>query len=291
VITSATCTLAYSPCPNDTYIFAALALGLLDDVPPVRVALHDIDALNEAAALGEYELVKVSYGAIPHLMDKYRILRAGGALGRGCGPLIVVRESVPADLTGLEGKRIAVPGYRTTAHLLMRLALHGYDIVSQDTVVMRFDEILAAVANGDVDAGLIIHESRFTYERYGLRPVIDLGAWWESLTRLPIPLGAILVHESISAERSLELNDAIRRSLAYARQHDDEVMAYVHRHASEMDEEVMRKHVALYVNEFSDDIGDEGLAAVRELFARAAAAGLAPATVKARFIEKQMHAS
>ena len=179
--------LAYSPCPNDTYIFAALTHGLLDGGPDVRVHLADIEELNNAAARSQFALTKVSYGAIPFLMGRYRILPSGGAVGRGCGPLLVARpaESPPlfADFARL---RIAIPGERTTAFMLLQLALGA----RPKTVQMRFDRIIDAVASGDIDAGLIIHESRFTYRDAGLIAIADLGEWWENMTLLPIPLGA-----------------------------------------------------------------------------------------------------
>jgi 1,4-dihydroxy-6-naphthoate synthase len=168
-------TFAYSPCPNDTYIFAALTNGFLRDAPSVRVRLADIEELNDAASRAEHELTKVSYGAIPYLMRDYRILRSGGALGRGCGPLVVTRPGVVASLPGVRGLRVAIPGERTTAFLMLQLALGG----RPQTTQMRFDRIIAAVASGEFDAGLIIHESRFTYQDAGLQSVADLGDWLE----------------------------------------------------------------------------------------------------------------
>lgn len=277
-------TLAYSPCPNDTYVFAALTNGLLSNGPHAKVALADVEALNEAAARGTYELTKVSYGAIPHLMDRYRILRSGGALGRGCGPLLVVRPQSAAHGKSLRGKRIAIPGERTTAFLLLRLAMHESATLDFAPVAMRFDRIIPAVVAGEVDAGLIIHESRFTYREAGLESVLDLGQWWESLTRLPIPLGAILAREDIGPERMREVDAAIRASLLFARTHEDAIMGYVREHAFEMDEAVMRAHVALYVNEFTEDIGEVGAAAVRELFSRAREAGVLGVSTEPRFL-------
>ncbi len=274
-------TLAYSPCPNDTYIFAALTNGLLADAPRVRVALADVETLNESAARGEYELTKVSYGAIPHLMNRYRILRSGGALGRGCGPLVVARTDRARPLRELRGKRIAIPGDRTTAFLLLRLAMDGGAFTP---VAMRFDRIVPAVEAGDVDAGVIIHESRFTYRDAGLESILDLGEWWESQTGLPIPLGAILVRDDLGDKSARAIDNAIRRSLAFARAHEDAVMGYVREHAFEMDEAVMHKHIALYVNDFSDDVGDAGVDAVCQLFARAAAAGIFEPSTEPRFV-------
>jgi len=264
--------LAYSPCPNDTYIFAALAHGLVADAPRVDVVLHDIEELNTAAREGRYELTKVSYGAIPFLLDRYRLLRSGGALGRGCGPLVVARPG-----TALAGVRsMAIPGQLTTAYLLLRLLLADRKLVMPEIHQMRFDGIIAAVERGDVDAGLIIHESRFTYRDHGLISLIDLGDWWEEVTGRPIPLGGILARRDLPVEECRRIDDAIRRSLEHARAHEDDVIDYVREHAQEMDERVMRNHIELYVNGFSDDLGDEGEEAIRVLLDRATRAGWAP---------------
>lgn len=273
-------TLAYSPCPNDTYIFAALTNRMLEDAPDVRVHLADIEELNESAARAEYALTKVSYGAIPFLMGDYRLLRAGGALGRGCGPLVIARPGEIASLDDLRGKRIAIPGERTTAFMLLQLALG----MRPSTVQMRFDGIIPAVASGEIDAGLIIHESRFTYQEAGLVSVADLGEWWEGTTGMPIPLGGILVRNDIDLERAQEINEAIRASLRFARERQSTVMPYIREHAFEMDDEVMRKHIALYVNDYSDDLGNDGIGAIEELFRRARAARIIPADTTVRIV-------
>jgi 1,4-dihydroxy-6-naphthoate synthase len=277
-------TLAYSPCPNDTFIFAAWTRGLLADAPPVEVALDDVEALNEAARAGRFALTKVSYGAIPYLLGEYRILRAGGALGRGCGPLVVSKPAPDGSLPTLASfgpqARFAIPGTLTTAYLLLRLALPR----PFEVVVMRFDRIVDAVANGEVDAGLIIHESRFTYGRSGLVSVADLGEWWERETGQPIPLGAILARRDLSAERAGEINATIQASLAYAYAHDAAVTPYIREHAFEMSDDVMRAHIALYVNEYSHDLGSSGVAAIDALFARAAAARLIPPGAVPEFV-------
>ena len=278
-----TYSLAYSPCPNDTYIFAALTNGLLDDAPQVGVVLDDVEALNLAAAEGRFALTKVSYGAIGSLVDRYRVLRAGGALGRGCGPLLIARPRdgrAPALDALAHDAVIAIPGTRTTAYALLRLAL-GRDV---RIVEMRFDRIVDAVARGDVDAGLIIHESRFTYQDAGLVAIIDLGAWWETQTGHPIPLGAILVRRDIGDADAHAINAAIRRSLQFARTRDADIIDYVRAHAFEMDDAVMRAHIDLYVNAFSDDLGSDGIAAVEDFFVRGAAAGVLPAGVRPEFV-------
>jgi 1,4-dihydroxy-6-naphthoate synthase len=268
--------LAYSPCPNDTYIFAALTNGLLVDAPHVEVILDDVEALNLAAKEGRYALTKVSYGAIPYLLDGYRILRAGGALGRGCGPLLIAKPTASGEAPALDSfppdAVFAIPGRMTTAYLLLRLALGREPKI----VEMRFDTIVDAVKSGAVDAGLIIHESRFTYQRTGLVSVIDLGDWWEQTTGHAIPLGAILARRDLDDAAAQRVNDAIRESLALARHDESKIIGYVREHAFEMEDDVMRKHIGLYVNEFSDDLGDVGVAAIDDLFARAHAAGYIP---------------
>lgn len=266
---SAPLSLAYSPCPNDTYIFAAWANGLLPDAPAVEVVLDDVEALNHAAREGRYALTKASYGAIPHVSDRYRLLRAGGALGRGCGPLVVAKPTSDGSVPSLRelgrGARYAVPGLLTTAYLLLRLAL-GEEIEARP---MRFDAIVDAVARGDADAGLIIHESRFTYQRAGLACVADLGAWWEASTGHPIPLGAILARRDLDEGTTARIEQTIRRSLDFARAYPETIAPYVREHAFEMEESVMRAHIALYVNEYSYDVGADGAAAIEELFRRA----------------------
>lgn len=272
--------LAYSPCPNDTYVFAALTNAMVPDAPAVTAHLDDIERLNDAAARGEHELTKVSYGAIPFLMERYRILSAGGALGRGCGPLLVALPGeAPPLFSEVAEKRIAIPGERTTAFMLLQLALGR----RPKTVAMRFDRIIPAVASGEVDAGLIIHESRFTYREAGLISIADLGEWWENMTLLPVPLGAILVRDDVDEEAARRLNAAIRASLAFARAHEDRVMPYVREHAVEMNDDVMRAHIELYVNEFTDDLGEVGREAVRALFARAHEAGILRRETQPRF--------
>ncbi len=272
-------TLAYSPCPNDTYIFHAWVHGLLEGAPPVSELLADIDALNAMALRGEPDVVKLSFHALAHVRERYALLHAGGALGRGCGPLLVVRDDSPIGVSEdqpleevLEGAVVGIPGDLTTAALLVRLAAGD----EGRRVVMPFDRIVTAVASGEVDVGAIIHESRFTYRAHGLRAVLDLGDWWEQTTGLPIPLGGIAVRRDLGAGVAVDAERAIRRSLDAARSHPDASAAYIRRHAQEMDPEVCREHIALYVNDFSMDYGPEGREAIRELFSRADAAGIIP---------------
>jgi 5,8-dihydroxy-2-naphthoate synthase len=273
-------TLAYSPCPNDTFIFAAWSNGMLADAPPVRVWLEDVENLNNAALRADHTLTKVSYGAIPLLMDNYRILRAGGALGRGCGPLLVARPGSGTSIEDFQDKLIGIPGEMTTAFMLLRLAMNA----RPQTLQMRFDNIVEAVARGAVDAGLIIHESRFTYKDTGLIQIADLGQWWETETGLPIPLGAILVRNDVNADVAARLNQTIRGSLQYARNNSASVMPYVREHATEMNDRVMKAHIDLYVNEYTDDVGEPGEAAVAELFHRAHRARIIPDRAEAIFV-------
>lgn len=265
--------LAFSPCPNDTFIFHAWTHGLVAGAPATRVTFADVDVTNNAAERGEFDVVKVSYAALPWLLEKYRLLPCGGALGRGCGPLVLTRGDRP-DLTGA---RVAVPGERTTAYLLMRLWAAGQSPASIS--VVPFAQIMPGVRDGRFDAGLVIHEARFTYPRYGLTALADLGAWWESNTGHPIPLGAILARRDTERpELDAELlTGVIRASVDHAFARPQASAAFVAEHADEMDPDVQRQHIALYVNEFSRDLGAEGYAAIRELLDRAHNAGLVPA--------------
>ena len=275
-----TLSLAFSPCPNDTFVFHALTHGLVPDAPPFEVTYADVDVTNTAAAEGAgFDLVKVSYAALPWLLDRYELLPCGGALGRGCGPLVLVAGNSEAGngeaRGGLAGMRVAVPGDRTTAYLLMRLWAAGTGAPASVDVV-PFHEIMPAVAAGRFDAGLVIHEARFTYPRYGLRALVDLGEWWESDTGLPIPLGAILARRGAvdPARAAAWIRESVR--LAWRAPDDPGLRAFVLAHAQEMEPDVADRHIALYVNEFTADLGDEGYGAAEALLGRAAEAGLTP---------------
>ncbi|MDA0336619.1 MAG: 1,4-dihydroxy-6-naphthoate synthase [bacterium] len=265
-----TLTLGYSPCPNDTYIFYALVHGRLEGAPQVHEVLQDIETLNGMASRGELDVVKVSFHALGHLLSDYCLLHAGGALGRGCGPLVVARQPI----TDLATCRVAIPGRMTTAALLVQL--YAPDLT--EVVEMPFHHILEATRAGDVDAGVIIHESRFTYQRLGLQKVVDLGAWWESSTGHAIPLGGIAARRALGTERIAAIDRAVRDSVDYAHAHPDEVRDYVAAHAQEMDREVMEAHIGVYVNNYTLDYGRDGVAAITDLLARAAVAGILPAT-------------
>ncbi|MEU8524523.1 MULTISPECIES: 1,4-dihydroxy-6-naphthoate synthase [Streptomyces] len=267
--------IAYSPCPNDTFVFDAWAHDRVPDAPRLDVTFADIDITNGWAERGdsEHDVLKVSYAVLPWILDEYALLPCGGALGRGCGPLILTREP-GVDLTG---KTIAVPSERSTAYLLFRL--WAADVLPGgvgNVVVMPFHEIMPAVRDGRIDAGLVIHEARFTYQDYGLHCLADMGEHWENTTGLPIPLGAIVAKRSLGEETLRRLAESARTSVRMAWDDPEASRPYVVEHAQEMDPKVADQHIGLYVNEFTADLGENGYAAVRGLLTRAAAEGLVP---------------
>ncbi|WP_406437200.1 1,4-dihydroxy-6-naphthoate synthase [Streptomyces sp. NBC_00631] len=266
--------IAYSPCPNDTFVFDALAHGRIPGAPALDVTFADIDITNGMAERGESDALKVSYAVLPYVLDEYALLPCGGALGRGCGPLVLTREA-GADLTG---RTVAVPSEKSTAYLLFRL--WAADTLADggvgEIVVMPFHEIMPAVRDGKVDAGLVIHEARFTYQNYGLHKLADMGEHWETTTGLPIPLGAIIAKRSLGAETLTRLAGSIRTSVHAAWDDPEVSRPYVMAHAQEMDPAVADQHIGLYVNEFTSELGEDGYAAVRGLLTRAAAEGLVP---------------
>ena len=247
--------LGYSPCPNDTYIFFALTHGF---VPLREIAvsecLKDVETLNQLARLGRLDLTKISYHAYGHVRDNYALLHSGGALGRGCGPVVIA--PTPTEMK----------------NLLLQLYGTGYD----NLLILPFDRIMMALNHGEAAAGVIIHESRFTYQQSGFREILDLGAWWEAETGLPIPLGGILARRDLGAELIGQIDAAIRTSLDYARRHPQAAEDYIKQHAQELDNAVIRSHIDLYVNHFTDNLGPEGIRAVNTLLGRAEKRGLIP---------------
>lgn len=252
-------TFGYSPCPNDTFAFHALTFGLVSAPFRIRPVLLDIEELNQRAKQGEFDLTKLSVGAFASVGTRYKLLRSGAALGHGVGPLVVARES--QEFTTAVARRIAIPGRDTTAFRLLRLAAPALG----DVVELRYDKILRAVADGEVDAGLIIHESRFTYAEHGLTKVIDLGDWWEQHTHLPVPLAGICARNNLDDDTREAVQQAIRASVQYAFDHPEASREYVRMHAQEMSDAVCDQHIALYVNRHSLDVGDDGLAAIQRL--------------------------
>jgi 1,4-dihydroxy-6-naphthoate synthase len=254
-----TLTFGFSPCPNDTFAFHALVHGLVEVPFRVTPVLLDIEELNRRAHEGAFDLTKLSVGAFAAVGPRYRMLRSGAALGHGVGPLVVARA--PMSLAQAVAGRVAIPGRETTAYRLLRLAAPPI----HEAVELRYDRILSAVANGDVDAGLIIHESRFTYADHGLVKVVDLGDWWERETSLPVPLAGICARTDLDAGSVAAAEHAIRASVQYAFDYPEASRAYVRAHSQEMSDAVCDQHIALYVNSHSLDVGDDGLAAIARL--------------------------
>lgn len=269
-------TIGYSPCPNDTFIFYALTHGKID-LPGVELlapVLEDVETLNGWALEHRLDVTKLSFHALGHVLDEYCVLSSGSALGRGCGPLLVARR--PLDLNSAAGYKIAIPGRLTTAALLFRLFLPGTAQELPELVEMRFDTIMNAVQQGQVDAGVIIHESRFTYQQMGLVCLQDLGHWWEQTTGHPIPLGCIAARRSMGRERIAAIDQAIRASIDWAFAHPEQCLPYIREHAQELENRIVQDHIGLYVNDFSRELGVEGMAAIDAFLERGRSAGILP---------------
>src|SRR5688500_4596526 len=266
--------LAFSPCPNDCFMFDAIVNRRIDlEGLEFSIRLADIEALNMAAFAGEVDVTKLSFHAYAYCADQYVLLDAGSALGRNCGPLLISKRPISIDEAAAGILRIAIPGKYTTANLLCGLAFPR----AQDKTELLFSDIETAVLDGRYDAGLIIHENRFTYEEKGLRKIIDLGEFWERETGAPIPLGGIVVRRSQPDDVKARVNRVMRRSVEYAFAHPQASLPFVRAHAQEMSEEVMYRHIDLYVNDYSLDLGVTGKRAIGTLFDRARAAGIVPA--------------
>jgi 1,4-dihydroxy-6-naphthoate synthase len=255
-----TLTLGFSPCPNDTFIFDALVNKKIDtEGLDFDVRLEDVETLNQWALQGRLDISKISYGVLPLILDRYELLDAGGALGKGVGPLLIARRPIPPD--NISECSIAIPGQRTTAHLLFSLAFPA----ARHKEFMIFSGIEDAVLTGKVDCGVIIHENRFTYQDKGLTKLLDLGEFWEKETGAPIPLGGIVLRGGQDPALAVKINTLIRKSLEYAFSHYPELPDYVRDHAQEMDEAVMRQHIDLYVNNYSLSLGHDGEKAIQTL--------------------------
>ena len=253
--------LAYSPCPNDTFIFDAMVHHKVDtEGLEFDVQLHDVEALNLMAFDHKADVTKLSFNAFLHLHEKYALLSSGSALGENCGPLLIVKQNQlkPFDAKSL----VAIPGKYTTANSLFSLAFPE----NTNTKEMLFSDIEKAVLNGDVDAGVIIHENRFTYQDKGLLKLMDLGEYWQEKTQLPIPLGGIVVSKSLDDLVQKKVQRVLKRSIEFAFAQPYESQDYVRQHAQEMDIDVMNSHIQLYVNDYSIELGEKGRKAVRYLF-------------------------
>ncbi|MBA3680292.1 MAG: 1,4-dihydroxy-6-naphthoate synthase [Bacteroidetes bacterium] len=256
-------TIGYSPCPNDCFIFDALVHGKIDtEGLQFEVRLEDVETLNQKALHGYLDITKLSYHAYAYALHHYILLRSGSALGFNCGPLLVHSKKIDLDI---ENMKVAIPGKYTTANLLLSIAFPKLTNKKE----YLFSEIENAVLSGEVDAGLIIHENRFTYMERGLEKIIDLGEYWDALIHAPIPLGGIVIKRDMDPELQQKVNRLIRKSVEFAYANPESCMDYVKAHAQEMSEEVMKKHIALYVNDFSIDLGEQGINAVELLFSKA----------------------
>jgi 1,4-dihydroxy-6-naphthoate synthase len=265
--------VGFSPCPNDTFIFHGIVSGRTP-VPGIRCRplIEDVETLNRLALARRIPVTKISFHAFGRVRADYALLSSGAALGRGCGPLLVRRKAAPPRR--LADSRIAVPGLWTTAVLL--LELHEPRLQPGQLVEMPFHRIMESVERGECDAGLIIHESRFTYGDHGLEAIVDLGQWWEEESGLPIPLGGIIGDRGLGPELLRSVERSLRASVAAARADPAGVRDYVKEHARETADDVVRAHIDLYVNDFTEDLGEEGLRAIEALFEAAAARGVLP---------------
>jgi len=276
-----TLTLGFSPCPNDCFMFDAIVNRRIDlEGLDFSIELADVEALNQAAFAGGVDVTKLSYHAYAYCADAYVLLDAGSALGRNCGPLLISKRPIAPEAVAAGGLRIAIPGAFTTANFLLGLAFPA----AQNKTPVLFSAIEPAVLNGEYDAGLIIHENRFTYEAKGLKKIIDLGEFWERETGAPIPLGGIVVKRSLSDDVKRAVNRIVRRSVEYAFANRSDSLPFVRAHAQEMSEEVMYRHIDLYVNQYSIDLGADGRRAVERLFDRARATGIIPEVRRGLFL-------
>lgn len=266
--------IGFSTCPNDTFIFDALVHGRVDrGALSFETHLADVEELNRMALEARLDITKLSYAAFALVSDRYQLLNAGSALGRGCGPLLIARG--PTSEERWHHMRIARPGRMTTANLLLSHALPD----AKDRTEYLFSQIEDAVLNGDADAGVIIHESRFTYAAKGLHKLMDLGGYWEQTTGQPIPLGGIAIRRELDEDLKIKVDRLVRQSVEHAFAHPQASNGYIMRHAQEMSPEVARQHIDLYVNSHSIDLGTDGRAAVRHLYAQAGLAVAEPVFV------------
>jgi 1,4-dihydroxy-6-naphthoate synthase len=262
-------TFGFSPCPNDTFIFNGLVNGAVTLAGyEIQEQLYDVETLNQMAFEDVLDVTKLSFFAWLMVKDRYRLLASGGALGYGCGPVVISRRRLGVD--DMANCRIVLPGQWTTAHLLFRL----WAPQAHERVFLPYDQIFSALDTGQADCGVIIHESRFVFEQAGFVPVVDLGAWWETQTGLPIPLGCIAAHERLPEALPGQLEAAICRSIALARQEPQAAMPYILAHSQEISPHVLQAHIHTFVNDFSLDLGPTGRAAVAALERKAQQAGI-----------------
>ncbi len=271
--------LGFSSCPNDTFIFDAMIHGKIDtEGLEFELFIGDVEELNRKAFSNELAITKISYNAYTRLTDNYILLDSGSALGENCGPLIIANQEF--SIEDLSAKKIAIPGINTTANLLLSVAFPEV----KNKVEMIFSDIEKSVIDGSVDAGLIIHESRFTYEAKGLKKIIDLGEYWENLTNTPTPLGGIIARRDLGTELLQKINRVLKRSVQFAFDNPKSGIDFIRQHSQEMSEEVMYKHIGLYVNHYTLDLGEDGRKSVETLFNKAKQLGLIGAIEKDLFL-------
>ena len=274
-------TLGFSPCPNDTFIFDALVNKRIDtEGLDFYVQLGDVETLNTKAFKAELDITKLSYHAFAYMTDNYQLLHSGSALGNNCGPILIAKSEIANSKYEIANMKIAIPGKYTTANFLLGIAFPD----AKNKTEMVFSEIENAVLEGKVDAGLIIHENRFTYQSKGLKKLIDLGEFWESKTGLPIPLGGIAIRKSLPSEVKLKVEKLIRKSIEYAFANPEASKEYVRCHSQEMEPSVIQSHINLYVNNYSINLGVEGEKAVKEMYAIGKETGIIPEMPDAIFV-------
>jgi len=274
-----TISLGFSSCPNDTFIFDAMIHGKIDtEGLDFELFIGDVEELNRKAFSNELAITKISYNAYTRLTNNYILLDSGSALGENCGPLIIANKDF--DIKELPNKKIAIPGINTTANLLLSVAFPE----AKKKEEMIFSDIEKSVIDGSVDAGLIIHESRFTYEEKGLKKIIDLGEYWEELTNTPTPLGGIIAQRALGNEMLQKINRILKRSVQFAFDNPKSGLDFIRQHSQEMSEEVMYKHIGLYVNNYTLDLGEAGRKSVETLFNKAKQLGLIAAIEKDLFL-------
>lgn len=267
-------TLGFSPCPNDTFIFDAMVNGKIDTCGiEFDYIMEDVETLNVWAEQGKLDITKLSYNTFIHTVHHYALLHSGSALGEGVGPLLVSKK--PLDLADAQNFRIAIPGFNTTANLLLSLAFPQ----AKNKHELLFSEIEAAVLNDEFDAGLIIHEGRFTYQNKGLTKLVDLGDWWEKNMNAAIPLGGIVMRRSFDKEICALVDKIIKESIAWSWKQYPGLSPFITSNAQEMEESVMRKHIQLYVNDYTTDLGEVGRNAIITLFQKANEAGILSGTM------------
>lgn len=273
-------TLGFSPCPNDTFIFDALVHHKIDTGDyTFEVVMEDVEALNKMARAGKVDITKLSFHAYAYASADYILLNAGSALGKGCGPLLISKDPIP--VSRVQDCVVGIPGRMTTANLLFSLAFP--DAITKKELL--FSHIEQELLDDRIDAGVIIHENRFTYEGKGLQKIMDLGAYWESNYQVPVPLGGIAAKRSLGEGTIRDIDRLIRESVAFAFADRSSSTAYTARHAQEMDEDVMEQHIRLYVNEFSLDLGEEGRNAIERMYQTAQEIRLIPGITRPLFIQ------